>query len=158
MIILDVEASGLHPASYPIEIAWQHRSNPKYFDSFLIKPVATWTYWDPYAETHLHHISRATLENNGISVLEAVLRLNNALNGQTVYSDAADYDRRWIAALFSAAGAEKTFTIRSLFSLVPPSREGAYRQHMARSPTVHRALEDVRQIVKSLNYVCPEGC
>lgn len=158
MIILDVEASGLDPSSYPIEIAWQHRANPNLFDSFLIKPIATWTHWDPYAEANLHRLSRSELDADGISIAEAAQRLNLALNGQTVYTDAPDYDRMWIATLFRSAGVEKSFTIRSLFSLVPPSREGAYRQHMARSPIVHRALDDVRQIVRSLNYVCPEGC
>lgn len=158
MIILDIEASGLDPASYPIEIAWQHRSNPKLSDSFLIKPLEAWKYWDTYAETHFHRLSRLDLEIHGISVTEAAQRLNLSLNGQTVYTDAPEYDRKWIGKLFCSAGIEKAFMIKSLFTLIPPSREGAYRQHMARSPIIHRALEDVRQIVKSLNYVCPEGC
>lgn len=158
MIILDIEASGLDPESYPIEIAWQHRSNSKLFDSFLIKPLETWSHWDFYAEAHFHRLSRSDLEVNGISVTEATQRLNQSLSGQTVYTDAPDYDRKWIGKLFRSVGIEKAFMIKSLYTLIPPSRECVYRQHLARSPIVHRALEDVRQIVKSLNYVCPEGC
>ena len=158
MIILDVEASGLDPDSYPIEIAWQHRSNSKLYDSFLIRPAEAWVYWDGYAESHLHGLSRCALESAGIPVDAAAQRLNHRLNGLTVYTDVPDYDRGWIEKLFLAAGVERTFAVRSLFSLIPPSKVGAYEQHAALTRRGHRALDDVRQMIKSLNYVCPEGC
>lgn len=156
MIILDIEASGLAPQSYPIEIAWQHRFNPTLFDSFLIKPADRWVFWDQYAEDHIHHISRLLLEAKGISVFEAAERLNAALRDKQVYVDAPDYDRRWMAELFRAAGVEKQFELQSVYSLVSPSKEAAYQRHFTRSPVAHRALEDVRQIIESLNYIAPE--
>ena len=158
MIILDIEASGLDQASYPIEIAWQHRSDPMLFDCFLIEPAEGWIYWDAHAEAHLHRLSRLQLATEGIPVAEAAQRLNQRLNGRTVYTDVHDYDRGWIARLFLAAGIDRTFTVRSLMSLIPPAKVGAYQQQVALKPRSHRALDDVRQMIKSLNYVCPEGC
>lgn len=157
MIIMDIEASGLAPESYPIEIAWQHRSNPTLSDSFLIKPAEEWKFWDQYAEDQIHHISRSDLDANGISVAEAAKRLNFALKGKTVYTDAPEYDRHWIAELFRRTGIERSFEIRSVFTLVPPSKEAAYRRHFVQSPIAHRALADVKQIIRSLNYIAPEG-
>ncbi|HVL01471.1 MAG TPA: hypothetical protein VM553_16755 [Dongiaceae bacterium] len=157
MIIMDIEASGLAPESYPIEVAWRHRSNPKLCDSFLIKPAKDWLFWDQYAEYRIHHISRTELETCGISVTEAANRLNLALRGKTAYTDAPEYDRGWISVLFKSAGIERGFEIRSVFTLVPPSKEAAFRRHFVQKPVAHRAMEDVVQIIGSLNYISPDG-
>lgn len=157
MIILDVEASGLAPESYPIEVAWQHRFNPAKFDSFLIKPAPSWLYWDTYAEDHIHHISRETLASCGISIVEAASRLNASLNGMTVYTDAPPYDRRWIAELFRTASIEQAFKVQDVLLLLPPTQEGAYLRRFNLTPVTHRALEDVRQIINCVNYIAPYG-
>jgi hypothetical protein len=157
MIILDVEASGLGDDSYPIEVAWQHRFIQAKFDSFLIKPEPSWQYWDAYAEEQIHHISRDTLASDGISVVEAASRLNASLRGLTVYTDAPPYDRRWIATLFRTAAIEQSFEIQDVRFFVPPDKEGAYRRRFNMTPVRHRALDDVRQIIKCVNYVAPEG-
>lgn len=157
MIILDVEASGLAIDSYPIEIAWQHRSDSRKFDSFLINPPDRWIFWDQYAEDHIHHISRNDLRIKGISIHDAANRLNFALKGKVVYTDAAEYDRRWIAELFREAGFERKFQIQEVMSLVPPSKEGSYNRHFNKSPVVHRALDDVRKIIDCLNYIAPDS-
>lgn len=157
MIIMDVEASGLGDDSYPIEVAWQHRFDPTEFDTFLIKPALSWHYWDAYAEDHIHHIARKTLASDGITAVEAAKRLNASLHGKTVYTDAPHYDRRWIATLFRTAGIEQTFTIQDVLLFVPPDKEGTYHRRFNLTPVRHRALDDVRQIIKCVNYVAPEG-
>lgn len=155
MIILDVEASGLGDDSYPIEVAWQHRLNPSLFDSFLIKPAPPWQHWDAYAEEQIHHISRDMLASDGIAVVEAATRLNASLRGQTVYTDAPSYDRRWIATLFRTAAMEQFFEIQDVRFFVPPDKESAYRRRFKMTPVRHRALDDVRQIINCVNYVAP---
>lgn len=102
MIVMDIEASGISPQSYPIEFAWQHRANPTLFDGFLIQPTVDWVYWSDYAEQQIHRITRTELETSGISVEIAAHWLNEELAGQIVYSDAVDYDRPWIKKLFAA--------------------------------------------------------
>jgi hypothetical protein len=109
MIIVDVEASGLHQHSYPIEIAWQDSEKPESFDSFLIVPLAHWCHWDDYAESEIHHISHEQLFDSGITVNEACERLNSALINQVIYSDAVEYDQRWIIRLFDETEIKPTF-------------------------------------------------
>lgn len=155
MIVLDIEASGLALESFPIEIAWQNRNDSNIYDCFLIKPAADWTYWDQYAQESIHGISRELLELEGISVLEAANRLNTALNGNTVYTDAPEYDRGWLAKLFSKAGIDRRFEVRDVLLLVPPAKEAAFQRHSVSGDIVHRALPDVRRIINSLNYFAP---
>jgi len=56
--IIDVEASGFGPMSYPIEIGIAMESGKRY--SILILPADEWTYWDEEAEK-VHLITRDTL-------------------------------------------------------------------------------------------------
>ncbi|NPU93599.1 MAG: hypothetical protein HPY82_16930 [Gammaproteobacteria bacterium] len=152
MIILDIEASGLDLESYPIEIAWQHRSNPKLFDSFFICPESVWTYWDQYAEDHIHHISRSTIQAEGIDVRAAATRLNDALGEHEVYSDSLEYDGRWLGQLYRAAQIEKRFRLMSVYSLIDPSKVVSFQHRYAQSGIKHRALSDVKKIIECINY------
>lgn len=155
MIILDIEASGLDPESYPIEIAWQHRFNPVHFDTFLIRPEPTWHHWDSYAEEQIHHISRASLKLHGINALEAANRLNSALRGQRVYTDAINYDLRWMNKLFNESGIDAEFSMRDIELLLEPSKVQAFKDRLLKKSILHRALPDVRQIIEALNYIQP---
>jgi hypothetical protein len=148
VIVIDVEASGLATESYPIEIAWQDSEDPANFDSFLITPHPEWKHWDDYAEQEIHHISRNILFENGISLFEACDRLNTKLSGQTVYSDAVDYDLNWIMTLFETSRIKPTFEICSIFDLLPDQAELKYESLVGEQVIVHRALEDARQIVR----------
>jgi len=154
MIIMDVEASGLSTDSYPIEVAWQHRFISSRHDSFLIKPVDTWIYWDAYAEHHVHRISRATLQTQGLSVIEAASRLNDALQGQIVYTDAVTHDRQWIKCLFNTSHIEMNFRMHCVYSLVEPAKVEPFKKRQAELKIEHRALPDARAIVSTLNYFC----
>ena len=104
MYVIDIEASGLAEESYPIEIAWQSVSNEDDFDSFLIQPIDSWKHWDAYAEEHVHHISRNSLFEQGISAQSACERLNESLKNKVVYSDAVNFDERWMLKLFNDLG------------------------------------------------------
>ncbi len=150
MYVIDIEASGLAEESYPIEIAWQSVSNEDDFDSFLIQPIDRWKHWDTYAEEHVHHISRNSLFEQGISAQSACERLNERLKNKVVYSDAVNFDERWILKLFNDLGIKPSFSIKSIFSLDPDFQEAAYSEELCLQPVKHRALDDARQIARIL--------
>ena len=150
MVIFDVEASGLSDQSYPIEIAWQDRDDESCFDSFLIIPHDSWNYWDEYAEKEIHHISREKLSSEGISIREACSRLNDRLKGKTIYSDAIEYDQRWIQKLFDQASVKTEFSFGSIFDCITTQEIFDVKDTIECEEIAHRALEDVRQIIRCL--------
>ena len=153
MIILDIEASGLHLDSYPIEIAWQDSSEPSNSDSFFVRPASNWTFWDEYAETEIHHISRDSIVEQGISIEDACVRLNKPLEGKVIYSDAIDYDRRWMMRLFDEAGVKPTFSFGSVLDTLPEDGEFRLSQLTENAYIKHRALDDARQIAGWVNQL-----
>ncbi|SNC59382.1 hypothetical protein SAMN04487881_0045 [Marinobacter sp. es.048] len=155
MIIIDVEASGLGDESYPIEIAWGDRFNPLRHDSFLIRPPEEWVYWDDYAQSHIHHLSRDRLRREGLPIREAVERLDRNLAGVEVYSDCVSADRPWIVKLYGLLNREPTFRFRSVHSLLPPEKVADYINRFDSTHTEHRALPDVRKIIRTLNFYSP---
>lgn len=143
LICIDLEASGLGPQSYPIEVAWKDgRSGEQ--DAFLIDPatVEGWTYWDEFAE-ELHGIDINDLAEGGLSVVAAARRLNQALAGKVVYSDASEFDRFWLTRLFEAAGAEPAFELCGLEALLSEAQLVQYRFISRSQLRRHRAANDV---------------
>ena len=151
MIIFDVEASGLSDDSYPIEVAWQDSDDSDCFDSFLINPSESWKHWDNYAEQEVHHISRNTLHSEGISITEACIRLNTKLSGQTIYSDAIEYDERWLLRLFSQSGMTPEFSIGSIYQVINEAELRKLESSVESQRVIHRALDDVKQIIRLLS-------
>jgi hypothetical protein len=109
VICIDIEASGLGPLSYPIEVAWKCGLTGE-SDLFLINPDTgyNWTQWDLSA-ADIHGITMDELLHKGISVNEACNRLNQMLSGKTVTSDALDFDFFWMRRLFESAMMKPTF-------------------------------------------------
>jgi len=114
---IDIEASGLHEGSYPIEIAW---ADPMLGGQcFLIKPMPGWGERDwSYESERVHGIPRARLLAEGIDAVEAAERLNAALRGKEVYSDAPNYDGMWLWRLFNDTKVRPLFTLEHEFSLL----------------------------------------
>jgi hypothetical protein len=153
MIVLDVEASGLGERSYPIEIAWQDSTNKNSYDTFLIRPDKTWNYWDEIAESSVHNISRIELSIEGITISEASRRLNAALAGKTVYSDASRLDQKWILTLFRLTTRNPTFEIRSIYELLPSVEHLNIDDEFAYLKVTHRALADARMMIHLLEIL-----
>lgn len=150
MICIDLEASGLAKESYPIEIAWKC-SETGQFDTFLIDPasVPEWEHWDEFAE-EVHCIPPEMLEKDGIRVEDACKRLNDALAGRQVISDAWEYDSFWLQRLFDAAGVRQTFQLVGLDTVLTAEERIQY-QLIARSQfRRHRALRDVEHLLEAL--------
>ena len=112
VLFIDIEASGLSSASFPIEIGWvlDDEAEP---ESYLIRPHATWhfdTGWSAQAAA-LHGIIPAMLNADGLSVEEACTRLDEVTSGRLVVSDAPRHDDGWLGRLYAAAGRRKTWPV-----------------------------------------------
>jgi len=142
--IIDVEASGFDPQSYPIEVGVALESGERF--STLIHPVDEWNHWDTTAES-LHHIQRDTLMTHGKSVLDVALKLNELLNEKTVYSDGWVVDKPWIEILFFQAGITRTFYISPLEMILSEQQMEHWHEIKNQvieqsSPERHRASSD----------------
>ena len=143
---IDLEASGLGPASWPIEVGWCFPDEPP--EALLIQPADDWPddAWDHQAEA-LHGISRKTLRKEGQGILDVCERLNKVLEKVDVYSDAPDWDGFWLYRLFSAAGTKQVFKLKDfgdlLSSFAPEKVSAAISAATRTAPHRHRAREDV---------------
>lgn len=96
-IIIDVEASGFGPFSYPIEVGVAMDNGEKYCT--LIMPSPSWTHWDDEAEK-IHRINREQLYIYGKPMEQVAMELNLLLQGKTVFTDGWVVDKPWISKLF----------------------------------------------------------
>ncbi len=109
--IIDVEASGFGPHSYPIEVGFALGDGSKFCS--LILPVQDWTHWDEAAE-QIHRIPRDLLQDHGRPTEVVARKLNALLKGQTVYTDGWVVDKPWLIDLFHKSGVEPEFEISAL--------------------------------------------
>lgn len=143
---IDLEASGLSARSWPIEVGWCFANGGVH--ALLIKPAPEWSLndWSAQAEA-LHGISHETLLKDGLEPKEACDRLNAALAGKIIYSDAPDWDGFWLYRLFQAGKKRQRFIVSDLASLlrsVPEDRIGPLvAAAELRAPRRHRAAPDV---------------
>lgn len=150
--IVDVEASGLHFYSYPVEIAVLVDGTVV---SWLIAPERDWTYWDPVAE-EMHGISRTLLRNQGLTAHRVARELSAVANkvGGVLYSDAAPWDLDWIRTLYAAAGTSLEFEVRSIHQLLSAAQQQVFqaiRRELENSGRyrLHRAGPDVELIAEA---------
>ncbi|NOX82522.1 MAG: hypothetical protein GXP06_05970 [Alphaproteobacteria bacterium] len=148
---LDLEASGLGSASWPIEVGWCFDDGAP--ETMLIRPAQEWPHeaWDDHAAS-LHGLAYDVLEASGLVVGEVCARLNQALEGAAVYSDAPDWDGFWLYRLFAAARARQRFSLCDfgdlLCELPPQTVAAAVAEAKISSPHRHRAREDVLHMKK----------
>lgn len=125
-LFLDCEASSFGHDSYPVSVAWNDATGT--IQRCLINPkgVPGWTDWDPAAEA-VHGLDRERLARNGWAPDYVAERLTTELQGQLVYSDAPDFDGRWLRHLFSAAGIDTIpFTLVDADELLLPLLQRSY--------------------------------
>jgi len=148
--IIDLEASGFDPHSYPIEVGLALSSGERY--SSLILPEDDWTHWDEKAEK-LHQISQKTLLEHGKPVREVADQLNQLLKGQTVYSDGWVVDKPWLDQLFYAARVSMQFYLSPLEMILSEQQMAKWEKTRLQvldefSPVRHRASIDAWIIKK----------
>ncbi len=123
--IIDVEASGFGPYSYPIEVGVVLNDGRRYCS--LIKPAKEWTYWDESAE-QVHHISREILHKHGKPLKKVAKELNEFVSEQTVYSDGWVVDSPWIRQLFYMAYLDPLFKVSPLEMILTESQMEAWHE------------------------------
>ena len=124
--VIDIEASGFGPKSYPIEVGFCLPDGSTFCT--LIRPEPEWTHWDPQAEK-LHHIPRDIAVQRGRSVAEVAQLLNAQLRGQTVYSDGWANDYSWVGALFDVAELSPHFKLENLRALLLESEANHWHEY-----------------------------
>jgi len=149
--IVDIEASGLSPASYPIEVGMVNGQREY---QRLISPAPSWTHWSPKSE-QLHGISRTQLNSEGISPLMVAGELNHLLGTSTVFSDHEDWDGFWLQQLFDSAGIKRTFSIADIATLLDTRQMETFAAALDKlrkngNYRVHRALDDARAIHRAV--------
>jgi hypothetical protein len=150
--VLDIEASGLGRHSYPIEVGYVLPDGQSYCT--LVLPEPEWTHWDESAAA-LHRIPRELLQRRGLPAREVALRLNQQLQGQTVYSDGWANDYSWLNALFEAAEMSPHFKLDNLRTLLTDVEADHWHQTKAeiaseRGNQRHRASADARLLQLTL--------
>ncbi|HEX7028516.1 MAG TPA: hypothetical protein VF268_14845 [Gammaproteobacteria bacterium] len=118
-VVIDVEASGFSPGSYPIEVGVVLEDGGGY--CVLVKPEPEWTYWEPIAERR-HGLTRELLLRCGLPVTTVAHQLNTLLEGMTVYTEAIGNDAVWLDLLFYRAGLPRLFKLENLCALLPEDR------------------------------------
>lgn len=113
--IIDIEASGFGPHSYPIEIGIVDDHGNVFCK--LITPADDWVHWDKEAEL-IHKIKPALLKKYGWSIQEVASELNEFLRGKTVHSDGWVVDKPWIIKLFHSANITPDFFISPIESIL----------------------------------------
>lgn len=156
MIFFDVEASGLHATSYPLEVAWVSHDLLRGW-STLIRPAAGWGELDWNAESEkVHRISRHQLVMVGMDVREVATRLNADLAGAEVLSDSPGTDGRWLQTLYGATDIAPSFRISPSLDVDAMIAESCLRAgilvedherlaadlHAEAGLIAHRALDD----------------
>ncbi len=143
---LDIEASGIHPESYPIEVGLVLNNGESWCS--LIKPDDAWTHWDVEAEA-IHGISREQLFCHGKTPKEVANELNQLIKNTTVYSDCWVLDQPWLAKLFEKAKVRQTFNLQDMmYTLNEEDYEKLYttKQDIIAATKIerHRASNDAR--------------
>lgn len=150
LAFIDLEASGLHARSWPVEVGWVFADGDPI--SYLVRPQDDWLKegWDDSAE-QLHGLSKDFLMREGSDPVVICTRLNEALGEVDVYSDAPDWDSFWLYRLYRAANMRPVFALKSFGDLMRPltdSREDASLIEAADrlAPRRHRAAADARHL------------
>ena len=146
--LVDFEASGLDLVrSYPIQVAWSKSDG--FIESYYIRPIDSWTYWDNQAEIEVHEISRDYLFQVGKNVRWVAERMNAALSGRVACWDGGQWDRFWCDRLFYAAGIVRSFSISEYRQPALPPEIAARIGMVAREQAgrAHDAANDVRYLL-----------
>ena len=149
--IIDFEASGIAPDSYPIEVAVVFPGGEY---QALIRPASYWDLWSFDAQD-MHGLSRVQLILEGTPPLAVAKEMNQRFDGKTLCSD-NPADCFWLDVLYEAAGIEASLEVKPLETFI--GREPATTALALRPAFLdHRALGDVRALEACVSHYFQEG-
>jgi DNA polymerase III alpha subunit (gram-positive type) len=153
VLVLDIEATGLHPDSYPIEIAY---ANPleSWVTSSLIKPHPDWgdLPWDERSKA-LTGITETNLMNATSAEKVAKTVAQDISKADIILSDAPAWDERWLNRLLAVAHTNCNFEIQDFLSTINnlnPLRKylSTYKCLNFYDKSEHRAAGDVIRLLR----------
>jgi DNA polymerase-3 subunit epsilon len=154
VLFLDIEASSLSSASFPVEIGWVVDDEVE-SGSFLIKLHGTWNFdngWSAQSAA-IHGITPAMLAAEGLAVDKACTHLDEVTHGRLVVSDAPQLDDWWLSRLYAAAGRERTWAVGGVERLY-----GGLVQEAGLDPTrATRLLTRIEQIYPHPHRAGPDA-
>lgn len=153
---LDIEASSLKPASYPIEVAVTNIATAE-TQSWLIRPTIEWLksgHWSAEAQA-VHGLSKSDLIKNGLPVRQVARELSARVSGADILSDEPKYDQDWLNKLFLAANKPKISPVLADFHVYAQALAG--RQHDEASKALWSATAAARQIFPQRHRAEPDA-
>ena len=104
----DIEASGLHEGSYPLQFGWCGIDLKT--SDILVRPEPDWTE-DLYAPQsfEIHGIAYETAMKDGIAAVDAARSLNTHFDGTAVICDSPSWDGYWTTRLSDTTGVPLLF-------------------------------------------------
>jgi hypothetical protein len=105
---VDVEASGLHDRSFPLQFGWCGLDLKT--SVALVRPQPEWTP-ELYSEESfdIHGIAYETAVREGVPAMRVAGRLNEDLVGKAVISDSPSWDGYWTKRLADSTGIDMKF-------------------------------------------------
>jgi len=164
---LDIEASSLSRASYPIEVAWS--DDVGNIENYLINfhDIDGWTDWSPDSQK-IHGITKKLCKELGVHPRWLCDYMSNSINpNEIMYADGGEFDEFWVDALFGAGSDLGYATFRVMHSdpvmmaLLKNAEKSAERRfdlfkeikQEARRIVIrrHRATVDVQYLIELYN-------
>ena len=155
LVFLDIEAAGLAPGAWPIEIglACILPSGGIVSDSELIRPDPTWQedLWSPES-AEVHRIPRQMLDTAPEATDVAAWTMER-LAGRVAVSDAPEYDGRWLRTLLLTVETDPVVRIVDFDRLVAMAFDTARLRRVYHAldllPTPHRAAPDAERLARA---------
>ena len=150
--VIDFEASGFGPDSYPIEVGLILNNGMTY--QSLIRPHDHWTQWEEKA-SRIHGITREELMLRGKPPQLICQELNLYCLDQVLYTDCWSHDHHWLNTLYSSVGMSCDFRLNPIeYKLTEQQMEQwtKYKCTVADYNDIkqHRALNDAIIISNSM--------
>lgn len=153
---IDIEASGMGPDSYPIEIGLVFPNGDSWCR--LVTPVEHWTHWSAEAES-IHFIQRDQLFEHGKDIYTIAKTLNELLGDAVVYSDCWVLDEKWLRTLFMEAKINPTFKLRDIMYLLQENDFNEWEPLKSQAEKElnvqrHRATNDAKILQEAYYRLC----
>jgi DNA polymerase III alpha subunit (gram-positive type) len=142
--VIDFEASGFGPESYPIEVGLILNNGMTY--QSLISPHEHWTQWEEKA-SNMHGITREQLLKFGKSPQLVCQELNQYCQDQVLYTDCWAHDQNWLNALYDSVGVSCSFRLNPIEYWLTEAQMDKWPQYKSTIANYndieqHRALND----------------
>jgi len=170
---VDLEASSAASDSWPTEIGWAFPNGLS--GSCLIKPQKEWIGCDPFdtqadwvgwsiEAEKLTCISKDMLMNEGLEPCKAADVFLKAVKDAKLYTDAPEFDLRWLQILLDAAQINNVIEFHHFEDIYANAVQQENHPNLSEAiylaeqncPKTHRAEQDAKHLAFIYNKIMPE--